>query len=303
MERLNVAKSLGDNCEDVGVGMTYGGPERSLLQPAWDYLRSNHQDTLRSPLLPVYLSVSTYFLSCLFYSAVDVLSSVFPGTNCYRIHSERPIKKTDVVKALGLTLYYHMVLVFPASLAQWYWRPPLPLPKDAPGLSELLLGLLGCLLLFDFQYFLWHLVHHRSKWLYVLFHSLHHEFSRPFSWVTQYMSAWELISLGFWTTVDPVLLCCHPLTGYIFMVLNVVASVDDHSGYDFPWALHHLVPLGLWGGPVKHDIHHQKPSTNFAPYFSHWDWLVGSGSVARLSSGSRRTKETIAKSASSKGAI
>ncbi|KAG9353708.1 hypothetical protein JZ751_011830 [Albula glossodonta] len=206
------------------------------------------------------------------------ISSRVSWINKYRIHSDRPVKLQSVLKAVGLTLHNHVVFVFPASIAQWYWRPPLPLEEAAPTVTEFTLGILGCLLLFDFQYYLWHLAHHRSQWLYVTFHAIHHEYPQPFCWVTQYMSAWELVSVGFWTTVDPVLLRCHTLTGYAFMVFNIWVSVDDHSGYDFPWSLHNLVPFGLWGGSVKHDTHHQRPKTNFQPFFSHWDWLCGTSS-------------------------
>ncbi|XP_036384650.1 cholesterol 25-hydroxylase-like protein 2 [Megalops cyprinoides] len=253
-------------------------PEKSLFQPIWNYLRENHQDTLRSPLLPVIISVSTYFILCLFYTTLDCLCSVVPSINRYRIHASQPVKLQNVLKALGLTFYNHVVFVFPASVAQWYWRPELPLEEVAPTVPEFTLGVLGCIILFDFQYYLWHLVHHRSQWLYVNFHAIHHEYSRPFCWVTQYMSAWELTSVGFWTTVDPVLLRCHTITGYAFMVFNIWVSVDDHSGYDFPWSIHNLVPFGLWGGSVKHDTHHRRPTTNFEPFFSHWDWLCGTNS-------------------------
>ncbi|XP_048875055.1 cholesterol 25-hydroxylase-like protein 2 [Brienomyrus brachyistius] len=253
-------------------------PEKPPLQLIWDYLRTNHKEMLRSPLFPIVVSVSTYFITCLFYTTLDGLSTLVPALNRYRIHPDQPIKLSGVLKAVMLTLYNHLVFVFPASVAQWYWRPPLPLEERAPTALEFTLGILGCILLFDFQYYLWHLAHHRSQWLYVTFHAIHHEYSKPFCWVTQYMSAWELASVGFWTTVDPVLLHCHHLTSTVFMVFNIWISVDAHSGYDFPWSLQNLIPFGLWGGSVKHDAHHRCPTTHFQPYFSHWDWLCGTNS-------------------------
>lgn len=29
------------------------------------------------------------------------------------------------------------------------------------------------------------------------------------------------------------------------------------SRYNFPWQLHNLVPLQVYGGPVRHEIHHR----------------------------------------------
>ena len=52
-------------------------------------------------------------------------------------------------------------------------------------------------------------------------------------------------------------------------------SVEAHIGFDFPFLLHRVVPLGLFGGSPKHDMHHQKPLTNFQPFFNHFDRLLG----------------------------
>ncbi|XP_078252889.1 cholesterol 25-hydroxylase-like protein 2 [Rhinoraja longicauda] len=249
--------------------------DKSLLQPLWDYLRRHHQDSIRSPLFPVVISVSTYFMVCTFYMTLDMLAPWCPAINRYKIHPEQHVRRADILKTLWHTGYNHVIFVFPAAVCQWYCRPPIPLQDEAPLLSEFLAGILGCTILFDFQYYFWHMMHHKVRWLYTTFHAIHHEYHAPFSWSTQYLSAWELVSLGFWATIDPLILQCHHLTGYTFMVFNVWISVDDHSGYDFPWALHNIVPFGLWGGTVKHDAHHQKPSCHFAPFFSHWDWLCG----------------------------
>ncbi|XP_061071562.1 cholesterol 25-hydroxylase-like protein 2 [Conger conger] len=260
------------------ANMTFILPEKSVLQPVWDHLLDNYQCTLRSPLFPVLLSVSTYIFLVAVFTVLDILATNCPRINRYKIHPANSITWRDISRTLGLTTYNHLIYIFPAAVGQWLWRPPIPLPKEAPSLSEFLLGILGCTILFDFQYYLWHLLHHKIVWLYRTFHAIHHQYNEPFSLVTQYLSAWELITVGFWTTVDPILLQCHCLTAWGFMLFNIWISTDDHCGYDFPWSLHNLVPFGLWGGSVKHDAHHQKPNTNFAPFFSHWDWLGGTTS-------------------------
>jgi sterol desaturase/sphingolipid hydroxylase (fatty acid hydroxylase superfamily) len=53
-------------------------------------------------------------------------------------------------------------------------------------------------------------------------------------------------------------------------------SVEDHCGYDISLLPHSwLLPECLRGGPVKHDMHHQRPMTNLQPYFAWFDWLAG----------------------------
>ena len=251
-----------------------------VLQPVWDYLRQNHHDLLRSPLFPVALSVSTYFALVGVYTALDLLAPFWPRLNRRRLHPDRPaVAWASLWRTLGVTARNHLFFVLPAAAAQWLWRPPTPLPRDAPTLRAFALGVLGCLVVFDFQYYVWHLLHHRVSWLYRTFHAVHHQYRRPFSLVTQHLSGWELFSVGLWATADPLLLRCHCLTAWGFMVFNVYVSAEDHCGYDFPWSMHNLVPFGLWGGAPKHDAHHRRPATNFAPFFAHWDWLGGTHAV------------------------
>lgn len=247
----------------------------SVLQPFWEYLRQNHHDLLRSPHFPAVLSISTYFVLVGLYTVLDLLAPSWPFLNRYKLHPGRHVTWPNIWTTLGLTMYNHLLYIFPATVAQWLWRPPTPLPQEAPTLLTFFLGILGCMVLFDFQYYVWHLLHHQVPWLYRTFHAIHHQYNQTFSLVTQYLSGWELFSVGFWTTINPILLQCHCLTTWGFMVFNVYVSVEQHCGYNFPWALHNVVPFGLWGGAPKHDAHHQRPSTNYAPFFSHWDLLGG----------------------------
>lgn len=135
--------------------------------------------------------------------------------------------------------------------------------------------ILGCLLLFDMQYFLWHLVHHKVSWLYNFFHKEHHFYTASFSLTTENTGAWEMLTLSFFTTLNPALLACHPLTEMLFYITNMYLSVEAHSGYEFPWSPHRLVPFGLYGGAQHHNLHHLKFKVNYAPYFTHWDSLFG----------------------------
>ena len=57
------------------------------------------------------------------------------------------------------------------------------------------------------------------------------------------------------------------------MALVQYVSVEDHCGYDMAFLSHVLLPV--WGGPVKHDMHHQRPLVNFQPYFNWFDRLAG----------------------------
>ncbi|XP_055976924.1 cholesterol 25-hydroxylase [Sorex fumeus] len=244
-----------------------------LLQPLWDRLRT-HGALLQSPLFGVIFSITTYIGCCLPFVVLDVLSPWVPALRRYKIHPDFTPSPRQLLPCLWLTLYQHVVFVLPMTLLHWTGRPSL-LPAEAPELLELLRHIVLCLLLFDTEFFLWHVLHHRVPWLYRAFHKVHHQNTSSFALATQYMSFWELFSLGFFDIVNTKLLQCHPLTVLVFHVVNIWLSVEDHSGYDFPWSTHRLVPFGWYGGVAHHDLHHSRFNCNFAPYFTHWDKILG----------------------------
>lgn len=220
----------------------------SWLQPLWDTLRFHYKDYIRSPLFPVILTVSSYFILCVPYIICDLMGDRWPWVQQFKIQPNGRPTCSTMLHCAGVTLWNHLFLVFPASVAQWAWRPPVELPEAAPTLPEFVAGVIGNLLLFDFQYYIWHRLHHRIRWLYVTFHAIHHKYSAPFALATQCLGGWELLTVGFWTTLNPILLKCHLLTTWAFMVVHVYVSVEDHCGYDFPWSSSRIIPFGMYGG-------------------------------------------------------
>lgn len=128
--------------------------EKSLLQPLWDSLRLNYTDYLRSPLFPIVLTVSSYFVFCIPFLLCDIMGDKWPWVQQFKIQPSRRPTASALLHCAGVTLYNHVFLVLPASVAQWAWRPPADLPDQAAFLLELIAGAIGNLLLFDLQYFI-----------------------------------------------------------------------------------------------------------------------------------------------------
>ncbi|KAL7383822.1 hypothetical protein ABVT39_018269 [Epinephelus coioides] len=198
----------------------------------------------------------------------------------FKIQPQSEVTWAMAWRCLRKILHNHVCFIFPLSVVQWYWRPVFA-PTLAPEMLSVVKDLLACLLLFDMQYFLWHLLHHKVPWLYHVFHKEHHIYMATFALTTENTSVWEMLSLAFFTGLNPALLDCHPLTEMLFFVTNMYLSVEAHSGYEFPWSPHRLVPFGLYGGARHHDLHHLKFTVNYAPYFTHWDRLFGTLKKAR----------------------
>ncbi|XP_029290732.1 cholesterol 25-hydroxylase-like protein 1, member 1 [Cottoperca gobio] len=246
-----------------------------LLQPFWDYLLLHHLHLIASPFFPVLLASTSYVCFSIPFAALDLLGERVPLFHQYKIQPDSQPTVGMMAKSFMTALYNHIFFVLPSVIISMFILPTPILPKDAPTLYEVFVDGLAILLLFDTQYYIWHVIHHKQPQLYRWIHAVHHEYKAPFSWSTEQLSPQELISVGLWSNQDPILLKSHPLTAWCITVFSIWMSVEDHIGYDLPWTLNHLVPFGLLGGAPAHDMHHQKPSSNYAPFFSHWDRIFG----------------------------
>ena len=125
----------------------------------------------------------------------------------------------------------------------------------------------------------WHYWMHRAlHWgpLYRNIHKIHHQFSAPFGLAAEYASPIEVMILGLGTVGAPILYCAvagpsglHIVTVYLWICLRLFQAIDAHSGYDFPWSLHHLFPA--WAGANHHDVHHERFIGNYSSSFRWWD--------------------------------
>ncbi|KAM6937142.1 cholesterol 25-hydroxylase-like protein 1, member 1 [Xenentodon cancila] len=252
-----------------------------LLQPFWDYLLFHHLSLVSSPFFPVIIAFSCYFFFSIPFAVLDLLGEKVPLFHQYKIQPERQPTLGMMAKSFLTALSNHIFFVLPAVFIGMFILPAPVLPQEAPRLHEVFIDGLAILLLFDTQYFVWHYMHHKNPQLYRWVHAMHHEYMAPFSWSTEQLSIPELVSVGFWSNLDPILLNAHPLTTWCVTVYSIWMSVEDHIGYDLPWTLNNLVPFGLLGGAPAHDMHHQRPSTNFAPFFSHWDRIIGTAAALK----------------------
>lgn len=141
-----------------------------LLQPLWTFVLG-HASLLQSPFFPVLFSLGAYLCCCLPYLLLDLLCCRCALLRRYKLQPLSAVSWASARSCLALTLYNHLLFIFPLTVMHWYLRPA-HLPAEAPPLPQLAAQVLVCLLLFDFQSFVWHLLHHRIPWLYRTFHKV-----------------------------------------------------------------------------------------------------------------------------------
>ncbi|XP_038560660.1 cholesterol 25-hydroxylase-like [Micropterus salmoides] len=246
-----------------------------ILQGIWEYARAGQEVILLSPYLPASYAFLTHVLLCAPFLALDALASVSERVRSWRIapDSGPPPSLRRWFDCFWRVLYRYLTTVLPATAVFQTLRSPGPLPELAPSCWQLFVEVFSCFLLFDMLFFMWHFSMHRVPGLYKRIHQLHHQHHTPFALAAQDASSAELLSLLLLALTSSWVVGCHPLSEAFFHLINSWLAVEDHCGYDLPWALHRLLPC--LGGAPYHQAHHSTYSGNYAPYFTHWDLLFG----------------------------
>ncbi|XP_061673495.1 cholesterol 25-hydroxylase [Syngnathoides biaculeatus] len=250
-----------------------GTPCGPLLQNLWDYVRNEHDGVLLSPYLPAICALLTHVAFCAPFLVLDLFGAS-EWLRAWRISAEEPPPPLRAwLGCLWKIAVQYLTVVLPVTALLQKPRGHVRLPESSPTIWQLFVDVFACLLLFDTLFFFWHLCLHRFPWLYRNIHQQHHQHQAPFALQAQDASTSELLSLLLLARFSAWFVNCHPLTEILFHILNTWLAVEDHSGYNLPWALHRLLPF--LGGAPHHHTHHSRHNVNFAPYFTHWDHLFG----------------------------
>jgi sterol desaturase/sphingolipid hydroxylase (fatty acid hydroxylase superfamily) len=66
----------------------------------------------------------------------------------------------------------------------------------------------------------------------------------------------------------------HPLSRALHNLMVVYLLCESHSGYDLPFMSHRVFP-GVFGGPVRHEAHHQHGGIYYHQFFCYLDDFFG----------------------------
>jgi len=151
--------------------------------------------------------------------------------------------------------------------------------ENIPSPINFSLQLLICFLANDFMFHFSHKLLHLN-FLYKWIHSVHHQYNNVIGISAEYAHPIEyIIGNVLPTTVGPLLLHMlnfpnfHIVTIWGFTILGIGATIEQHSGYDFPFSPYGIFPFTF--ASSYHDYHHTRAKGNYSSNFVYLDLIFG----------------------------
>ncbi len=126
-------------------------------------------------------------------------------------------------------------------------------------------------------YFYWthRLMHH--KYLFKLFHKVHHLSHNPSPWAAFAFHPLEAIIEASIIFVIVFTIPSHPIAVLTFLIVMTVYSVYGHLGYELYPKFFYKNWFGKWiNTSINHNLHHQSGRDNYGIYFTFWDKVMKS---------------------------
>ncbi|KAK9451556.1 uncharacterized protein V1518DRAFT_424533 [Limtongia smithiae] len=265
---------------DASIIQTYKNvaesyPQYNGLETLWaSWYTWMQNDVLATGIMTFVLHELFYFGRCIPWMIIDFI----PYFHKYKIQQGKVNSLKEQWQCTSAVLLSHFTVELPQI---WVFHPictyfglsyGVPFPSVLTMFYQI--ALFFCME--DTWHYWFHRLFHYGPF-YKYIHKQHHLYSAPFGLAAEYASPIEVMVLGLGTVGSPILWCAltknlHIFTVYIWIILRLFQAVDAHSGYEFPWSLHHFLPF--WAGADHHDDHHRYFIGNYASSFRWWDYVL-----------------------------
>jgi len=143
-----------------------------------------------------------------------------------------------------------------------------------PDTFTLIWQLIICCIVEDTMFYWSHRTLHNPR-IYKYIHKIHHEYYHPITLSSEHAHPIEfLVGNLLPVMMGPTILKSHIITLWLWILIRITVSIDEHCGYTFPWSPVRLIPFGATVD--GHDFHHnQNKDAIFASQFTWWDALLG----------------------------
>ncbi|CAH6719685.1 methylsterol monooxygenase [[Candida] jaroonii] len=267
--------SFNDAKDFVGVFQNFDKLDLSFIEKLWGtYYYYMNNDIFATGLLIFATHEIMYFGRCLPWLIIDQI----PAFRKYKIQETKMPSNKEQWECFKSVLKSHLLV---EALPIWFFHPicdklGVGLTVPFPSWTTIAFNLAVFFVLEDaWHYWLHRGLHYGVFYKYI--HKQHHRYAAPFGLAAEYAHPIEVMLLGFGTVGIPIVYCyitgnLHLFTINLWVVLRLFQAIDAHSGYEFPWSLHHFLPF--WAGADHHDEHHHHFIGSYASSFRWWDFVL-----------------------------
>jgi len=250
-------------------------PQLSTIEIYWaSWYHYMQNDILATGLLFFTLHEFMYFTRCLPWFIIDKI----PFFNKWKIQPSKIPSNKEQWECFKSVLISHFLV---EAIPIWTFHPlceklGISISVPFPSIKTMFWQICLFFCLEDMWHYWAHRLFHYGPF-YKYIHKQHHRYAAPFGLTAEYAHPIEIMSLGAGTVCMPILYVyytknLHLFTLCLWITLRLFQAVDSHSGYEFPWSLHHFIPF--WAGAEHHDLHHHYFIGNYASSFRWWDFTL-----------------------------
>eukprot|EP00300_Choanocystis_sp_HF-7_P027881 c33166_g1_i1.p1 GENE.c33166_g1_i1~~c33166_g1_i1.p1 ORF type:complete len:276 (-),score=45.00 c33166_g1_i1:17-808(-) len=243
----------------------------------WNWLLDNYSVCAITTSISAILHFVFYFLACF----IPFILQFVRAFDRYKIQPQKSPSYGDQLHVLKVVLLSQLFVQFPLILGNYAFVVVMGINtsyETIPTKWDIAWRIAACMVIEDsWHYFAHRGLHHKS--IYKHIHKMHHTYTSPFAFSTEYAHPLETVILGMGFFWGLLLFCNHILFMWVWLITRLGISIDQHSGYDIPLNPLRLIPF--YAGSRHHDFHHEKFNSNFASTFVWWDKIFGTDTEFR----------------------